>query len=148
MQLFLCVPALAVGLGGLAWAVALLLLARTVRSWPITTGRVVESRVKDVPSDDGPSYAPGIFYEYSVEGKKFASTALSPGGIVRSGQASWVKRTVARYPVGSTVEVHYHPATPSRAYIEVWPRAFWFVFLFGAAFTAAGIVAARAVLRE
>jgi hypothetical protein len=78
---------------------------------------VLESRVSESSdSDGGWYYRPVITYEYRV-GRQvytgdllaFGLRSLSEGGVAGEKKAH---ETVARYLVGSNVEVHYHPQRP------------------------------------
>ncbi len=90
---------------------------------PTTTGTVVSREV--VPQErflghvlpPRQAYQAKVVYEYEVDGKTYASDALS--FIARP---SWDKQsaqtTVDRYPPGTTVEVFYSPDDPSQAVLR------------------------------
>ena len=101
-------------------------LARQAASWPQVEGRVVRSETESFLSRSGQThgprvrlYEPVIEYAYRVEGREYHSAQLSFGGELASGNRAGADETVARYPVGSAVQVHYDPQNPSQAVIDL-----------------------------
>jgi len=112
---------------------------RTAESWPVVPGRITESSRMSSTDADGTSYAAYIEYEYEVNGRRWTSRAVCPGGPVFTSVVSWVDKAIARYPVGMAVAVRHHPEHPERALLETWPRMFWVMFGSGVAFALSGV---------
>ena len=115
-----------VGMGLLALAAVWSWSAVASASWPTVTGVVTKSEVRAHRSSSGSgNYSPDIAYSYAVDGKKYSATRVCFVPIM--GQKATVKR-VQTYKVGSSVDVHHHPSTPSRAVLEA---GFSFHFMLG-----------------
>lgn len=80
--------------------------------WPVTTGAVGES---EVVSGSESSEFPRVIYTYSVDGRKFTSSRISPWVISTNARAAAI---VAKYPVGKSVSVSYDPDRPERSLLE------------------------------
>jgi Protein of unknown function (DUF3592) len=87
--------------------------------WPHVDGRITESNVVDyylmLSRGGGPTWAPRVAYEYTVNGQLFTSTAIAYG------KSYSLKRAVeyaARLHAGATIPVYYDPKAPSRAVLE------------------------------
>jgi hypothetical protein len=120
-------------------------------AWPHVEGRIIRSCVaggatsKDARGKKSSSYVPDIACEFQVSGRSYTSTSVWVGGSY--GTSAGIAASIAeRYPVGSTVTVHYLPGDPSESYIETSPGfALWLqlgsgLALFGlAAASGAGI---------
>lgn len=104
----------ALGLTGMVWQAA---------RWPVVRGQILDAGVADVldTRGDGPSrtqYQASVLYAYEVNGRRYQGTCIMLGVTVFAtlpGLAQW---TVARYPVGSEVEVHYNPQNPGEAVLQ------------------------------
>jgi hypothetical protein len=91
--------------------------------WPSTEGRVVvstaetrEVRAGEVGSDDTePRNFAKIVYSYTVGNRSFRGERVSIGENMGNCE---VAETIARYPVGRTVTVYYHPRQPEQAVLE------------------------------
>jgi hypothetical protein len=84
-------------------------------SWPITAGEIISSFVKTSTSTGahhGTSYDPEISFTYSVAGKNYSGTAITPG---RNWRYSSSYRAVHTFPTGTETEVYYSPADPTIA---------------------------------
>lgn len=109
---------------------------RRALNWPITEGRIIFSDVTgkwDHSSDADGSvsfdymYSPAIEYSYLVEGTEFRGTRFRQFDISSSSRA-WAESAAAKLPVGSEVEVHYHPSRPSKSMLtRAALRPVWFV---------------------
>jgi hypothetical protein len=93
------------------------------KTWPTTTGRILRSEVelrRSHSSDGGysSSYYPVVLYEYQVMGQTYQSSTLSPGLEYGLGFQGRVQARVAKYPVGSMVQVYYNPENPAQAVLE------------------------------
>ncbi len=108
--------------------------AREVRSWPLTSGKVVTSvaevrevRVSDDEREDGyrmeqRNFA-NVVYEYSVGGRKVRNNRISIGEDLGNFQ---VAEKLAKYPAGSVVTVYYNPRHREQAVLERdLPKGMW-----------------------
>ena len=92
--------------------------ART--AWQTTTGRVLVAQVEHHGRTGHRSIRPVIVYAYDVNGQRYQSHQIRAGDKflrVNSGPDAHAK--VARYPVGAIVTVHYNPANPNEAALEL-----------------------------
>lgn len=98
----------------------------TVRSWPTTTGTVIQRGVG--PTDRAVATGPPAFrfeakvtYRYEVNGQVFEGHTISPNTRASSEEDA-LKRAQA---VPDRVMVHYNPEDPSEAYLRtdswLWP---------------------------
>ncbi len=87
--------------------------------WETTTGTVVKSEIGTTLSGtQGSSIQfPDVTYQYYVNGQTYFNNKVSQT-MVRSSFGSIVQQTLNRYPVGSTVTVHYNADNPQDAYLE------------------------------
>ena len=110
------------------------LQVRAAREWPSAAGKVVashaevrETRVIYSDREDGyrteqRNYA-NIVYEYAVAGTRLRNNRVSIGEDRGNFQ---VAETIAKYPVGAIVTVHYNPLHPKEAVLERdLPKGLW-----------------------
>ncbi len=135
----LCAFAALAGLGLILVAVFDLRKAHRAKAWPITEGKVLDSRLREKNDGDGITYEVAILYEYFVNGVAHRSDVWR----IRAGSSSFTKaalQTVARYPVGSAVPVYFDPEDPADAMLEPGKISWALGLLFaGMAFAAAGV---------
>lgn len=111
--------------------------AAAVRRWPTINGRIVSSgihefqrrREKPLRTMRGlkmmkTMYMPVVEYTYAVGGRDFSGRSIWDGTEV-SGSQSYALSIADRYPVGRTVTVHYDPADPEKAALEVGGKWHW-----------------------
>lgn len=96
--------------------------ASASRNWPMTMGTVIASFVEPRRSSNGrggtsTSYYPVVVYEYTAEGQRYQSRRIA-FGLEVGGMARMAETRIARYPVGSLVNVYYNPANPGEAVLE------------------------------
>lgn len=117
----LVVFAACLGLAVLLFYRASLRSSRQAAGWPMVRGTVSESGVESVEeTDDGSTlttWHPAVEYRYSVDGVEYFSRQIKLGVTVSAGKG-YAEKIAARYPRGSTVDVHYDPANPSSAALE------------------------------
>jgi hypothetical protein len=96
-------------------------LARRMRSFQTTRGRVVGREVAVVPGAGhegrwgrGGRYRPKVTYEYTVGGVSYTSDRTSH--VLRGLRESLVEQQLAAIP--DEVDVHYDPASPGEAFLE------------------------------
>lgn len=89
-------------------------------SWPTTEGKITYSALRS----EG---APGLWYEYRVQGTRYVAEFYRVGGNATP-FASVAKAASERYPEGRAVKVYYNPNDPSEAVLEpgVWYGNFIF----------------------
>jgi hypothetical protein len=116
------------------WAVMFYFVIRTLilgirsKSWPATEGEIVASEVEKVkPTETGMiinKYRAAVQYTYTVKDVTYTSEVVSFGELaflifnrgLRSRKGA--KQLVAKYPVGSVVQVYYEPGNPNRSLLE------------------------------
>ncbi len=117
---------------GVALAAAALRLSRrgrAVRTWTRMVGRVVESRVEEVPGDPeqgGSQWRLALRYAYEARGERRLSDQVWIGSraIGPSQDRTEPQRWVDRFPAGAEVTVWVDPADPGEAVIvPEQPRA-------------------------
>ena len=118
--------------------------AMAAARWPTTTGTILssvaEARRTLVPSGRGQTvtvWSPVVEYSYRAQGRDYHGTRLAFGADVAGAQAL-AEETVARYPVGREVTVHFDPANPAFAVLEprvtfAWPTLLLTIAFFAAA---------------
>jgi len=87
---------------------------RESQGWPQTTGTVTKADLVHETGTDSSGYSIAVSYEYLVDGVRLA------GNRIGFRQRSYLRKQraeteLARYPVGSDVEVFYDPAKPGDA---------------------------------
>lgn len=110
--------------------------------WPETRGHITKSTIESFGQDEGGHDEPAILYSYTVEGRSYTASGISPGLGV-SLDLAWM--IISRYPEGSSHKVYYLPSDPATAYLEpgIQPCSFLnlllgsVLFLFGASTPAA-----------
>ncbi len=112
--------ALAIGLVLALAGVRLSRLGRETRRFTRTQGRVLESRVEELPGpaeEGGPRFRPLVRYAFEARGRTWESDQVSvdapPGA--SSADPEDARRTVERHPAGSAVDVWFDPADPRRS---------------------------------
>lgn len=80
-----------------------------------TTGHITHSAVRS--GYRGRTYTVDIAYEYSVGERTYLGSRISAFAASSSNKTVW-ERLADRYPVGSTVEVHYDPTDPQQSVLN------------------------------
>jgi len=95
--------------------------SKQAMTWPSVPGRIVSSGVEAIAKrEDGrttTSYKAAVEFDYQVHGIDYHSRQINLG-IALSGSRASAEKVAARYPEGSTVDVHYDPANPTNAALE------------------------------
>jgi hypothetical protein len=125
--------------------------AAATRTWPVAPGRitcarVIEEQVEERDEEDRSGhprirtrYQTDLRYAYRVGGRDLAGTAISIGWTEIHGTREGAEAVIARYPEGSSVDVHYDPADPASAVLEAGTvSASWAPLLLALVFGAAG----------
>lgn len=89
--------------------------------WPTAAGTIVDSRVHTFRNKGRDYHTARVGYTYQAGGKEHRSQRITWGGNPYSRQPDEAQATLARYPVGATVPVHYNPQKPEESVLE--PKA-------------------------
>ena len=111
-----------------AWQVQRRLWA--VRGWAQTSGRVIQSDVRETPVRVRQNtsvgsfrwavrYAPEVVYEYQVAGHSYRGDRLQIGYGLASSGARTAQRYAERYPLHSEVIVYYQPENPAESALSL-----------------------------
>jgi len=103
----------AVSLWGVAHYAAAVFNAHRAVGWPVTEGTVAFSAAVR-GCGRGDSVFPQVVYRYTVNGEDFMSEQIAFGA-VGCGWPDYAQSTAARFPLGSSVRVHYDAEDPHRA---------------------------------
>ena len=86
-------------------------------SWPYTSGIVISTEVKRIPSSKGPSkFSPVINYAFKVDSVEYSSDRFSSTGA--RGTSEWANEMVSEYWVNSAIKVFYNPQNPKESVID------------------------------
>lgn len=136
------------GLVVLLFFVASYRYSRKAADWPMVRGTVLSSGSEQVEKRQNgraqTCYVPVVEYGYRVRDVDYVSRQIKVGVALSADQA-YALRVAARYPQGSTVDVHYDPADPSNAALENPRGLHWLLLVvalgcFAIAARAAGII--------
>jgi hypothetical protein len=100
-----------------------------VRRWKATSGRIVQSRVRQATARVLRSipiyqhrtairYVPHIVYEYRVDTAVYRASRREMGPVWYASDPAGAEKIVARYPVGKAVMVYYDPDDPIQAVLN------------------------------
>jgi hypothetical protein len=110
------------------WGKPIVDKAKASERWPSVEGRITTSRIKQNRNSDGKvMYSADVSYDYEVDSQKRMGDSVWFGGDFSSSSSGSARQTVAKYPVGAQVRVHYDPANPEVSVLE--PGAFWSSYL-------------------
>jgi hypothetical protein len=112
---------LALGFAALGWLLHLRIQAsgRRACAWPTTSGRVVSSAVRKGTSAVGAPLTPVVVYSYEIGGVSYEGAAIRIGSPPSFHSPTKALAAAARYPAGSRVTVHYDPAAPATAALDL-----------------------------
>jgi hypothetical protein len=125
----------------IAITISSMLAAGEAAGWPTTEGIVLDGHIDKQEGSEGEvSYSPELAYRYQVDGVIYYGDRLFVTPY--SSDYSWAQSYLYKYPVGSTITVHYDSENPSEAVIELQANQVDYVLLmvgivfiaFGAAF--------------
>ena len=133
----------AFGFGSLGLAMlgyAILLTGMDVRAstWPTTSGKIVTADVDEFSTENpGVSRSkPYVMYAYAVNGRHYRSGRMFMTVGFSSHITTLFRRELAKYPVGTQVNVHYNPKWPSAAVLYPWSAGHVVPWLIAAGFLA------------
>jgi hypothetical protein len=127
------------GLAILAYALVLVVMAVRASTWPVTRGRIDGAGVDTITSIDADysdRFKPFITYVYEVNGRQYRGGRVTVA-IPFASRISWLsRRTLAKYPVGTQVDVHYNPKNPRESVLHPWSAGHAVRLLIAAGFLA------------
>lgn len=92
---------------------------QAAQSWSSTMGTVVASTIQIQRTSESYSEIPVVVYQYQVSGNPYQGQTIKAGeqffNVRLMGDA---QKTIARYPVGAQVMVHYNPENPQESALE------------------------------
>ena len=92
---------------------------QAAQTWSGTTGVVVASTIHVKRISRSRSEIPVVVYQYQVDGKPYVGKVIKAGDQFFSVRLyGAAQETIARYPVGAQVTVHYNPANPAESALE------------------------------
>ncbi len=106
---------------------------KAMQAWSQTTGTIVSSKVED----DGEDFRLAISYHYEVGGHPYEGGRYGQQRYLTEETLGKIEQVHRQFPEGKTVDVHYNPANPTDAVLELPTvnsarRSFGFTFLFPA----------------
>ncbi len=92
---------------------------QSAQDWSSTMGVVITSTIRISRTANSRSEIPVVAYQYQVDGKPYTGQVIKAGeqyfSVRLYGDA---QKTIARYPVGAQVMVHYNPSKPAESALE------------------------------
>jgi hypothetical protein len=136
----------------LTLGIVVLNLATDSESWPTTPGVVTASWVEREMGSRSYSYEPHVTYSYAVEGAAYVGNDVRAGDFSISDRSD-AEAIVAKYPVGSDVDVRYDPGDPGRAVLETGVSGaslFWMLLwmVIGVGCAVGGVVVLAPIIRD
>jgi hypothetical protein len=86
-----------------------------VATWQPVSARVLSVGIREVPHDDGSTYAPVVQYQYVINRQWYVSDRVLP--INMSSSRGWAERMRDRFRPGEQITAYVNPAKPSSAYL-------------------------------
>ncbi len=137
----------AIGIGLLIFGLRERKKAKAAEAWPTVNGTIISSRLdqntrterRDGRTYTHTSYAPVVEYTYEVGGKTYQGNHIFPGATM-SYDLGTAQNIVNRYQPGSTATVHYDPADPMEAVLEIKAKGGNLFLILGGVFAVLGIV--------
>lgn len=105
-----------VGLGFVLLSYYWVQMGEESRDWSFVKGEILRSEVVRMDGGGNSRKSAFIEYKYSVNNKKYWSTAISFGDLIAA--TSVVHKKVSAYPKGEIVRVYYDPEYPDNAVLE------------------------------
>lgn len=113
--------------------------ARQVEGWVTTQGVIETSDVYAAPGSQGEQWRAFVRYSYAVNGRLIYSTRIATGKPRLENGREQVLAWLTRYPVGSSVTVHYDPEQITQSVLETdTPVSAYVNLLFGCALALMG----------
>ncbi len=90
---------------------------RASKRWPTVEATITRSELQEKTDSDGTSYRAELVYRYAVLGRVYLAN-LHTEGLAFPATEKDARQMVARFPVGSQVQVAVNPANPARAMLD------------------------------
>jgi hypothetical protein len=116
---FFAVAGLLVMVAGLVLRLRIQANGRKAAAWPTAPGIVVSSEVVTRAMGGGRVLLPVVTYRYEVAGAALESIGLRVGAPALFNSRARAQALADRYPAGSQVTVHYDPASPTIAALDL-----------------------------
>ncbi len=121
--------------------------AKAAAAWPTVNGTIASSRLdqstrterREGRSYTHTSYKPVVEYSYAIGGQTYQGNRIFPGATMSYDQGT-AQNIVNRYQPGSTATVHYDPANPAMAVLEIKAKGGNLFFIMGIVFASLGLV--------
>ena len=121
------------GLATSVWGWSIIARGRRTLRWPSVAGTISQCTAGDSDS------LPRIEFSYTIAGRDYRCEHEFASGISPSPELT--TRYTSKFPVGTTVTVHYDPARPEHALLEPGlARGDWMIFVLGIIATLFGAV--------
>ncbi len=106
----------------LAYAIVLMALSVRASTWPTTPGKIVLAHVQEFSTENpGVSrFKPSVHFVYTVNGRNYKSGRVTMMVGFSSRISHLSRQTLAKYPRGTPVDVHYNPKWPAEAVLHPW----------------------------
>lgn len=91
-------------------------LARGAADWPTTPALILSSRVVE-HKGRGTNYSPEVSYSYSVNGVEHRGSRIT--FMDYGADREWAASVSAQFPEASSAPVHYDPAAPEQAVLQI-----------------------------
>jgi hypothetical protein len=139
----------AMGTVALLFGFALHRIGNEARRWPKVTGRIVKSELDEYEGRLDPNdamktlYRPLISYAYEYNGITYHGDQVSLGAKITANREAFASKLIAKYPLGSTIEVYVNPKNASQAVLQPAPAHAWIVWVAAAVLLGGAIFIAR-----
>ncbi|MBT3287897.1 MAG: DUF3592 domain-containing protein [Victivallales bacterium] len=141
-------PCLLIGVVTLFFGFRGVRAARASTAWPMSEGAITSSEVKKSTNRrtsggrtyrTSTTYRADVKYSYSIDGKSHVGDRVAFGDY-GSSTPSRARGIVAKYPLGTKVDVFYDPSSPNESVLEPGMKIqALFLPAFGVAFALAGV---------
>jgi hypothetical protein len=117
---------------------------RARRLWPVApgavTGGAIRQRTSGVGDDESVTFVPVVEYRYQIGAVAYTGSGIGFGEI-GYGSRGRAEKVLARYPVGSAIDVYYNPAKPAQTFLEAGGGAIaWSMLAVGVAILMVAVV--------
>ena len=120
----------AMALGAFSFFAYAVLEGLASRSWPVSDGVVLSSKVHTHTSQNHSNYVPKVHYKYQVHGQWYTGDRLAFGFSNRSREET--SDIVDRYTPGTAIPVHFNPNRPGESVLQPGMHTInWLGFAFG-----------------
>jgi len=106
--------------------------SRARRMWPVVPGTVTSGSIRQetsgVGEDESVAFIPAVEYRFQIGAEAYTGSGIGFGSI-GYGSRKQAEKALARYPLGSAVEVHYNPAKPAQTFLEAGGSAMAWIML-------------------